>query len=479
MFRSLFQIIADLRQNLRGGARLAFLRPLNEALCVSPGQVVALVLLYLATTLLVSVAYGGLNGYLNFYALPSAVFFVPLLFLFAFIVARRNGHPSLVLLIPVAFISADIAVNLIYGVLELTIKNIKPGLLPHYTQQIIYFSYFVWWILIALVFLYRYARPRLTKQKTSAFRHLQPLFYNLLFILIILAPSYWLPRNDLWVASASPDTRPQYEASIAKEENFHAQAALFSDGLNALAPERPGITDLYFVGFAAYANEDVFMKELRVIERLFKDRFDTATRSISLINHPQTAKDTPIATVTHLAMVLHRLGKIINADEDIVFLYLTSHGSKQHELSVDFWPLQLNTITPAGLKKMFDDAAIKWRVVVISACYSGGYVEPLKDAHTLIMTASDPQQTSFGCGSESDFTYFGKAVFDEELRRTHSFTKAFDQAKISILKREKAEGFDPSNPQIFVGDEMRDKLLELETRLSQTHGIALHEQKIQ
>jgi hypothetical protein len=334
-------------------------------------------------------------------------------------------------------------------------------------QSIIYYGTFFWWILIATFFLLRYASSGLTKQVSALSNFSRRGLYIPLFILINLAPSYLLPRGELWEAKYEAKDSPRYALSIDREENFHAQPALFKDALDALAPERPGITDLYFVGFAAYANEDVFMKELRVIEPLFKQRFDTQDRSIVLINNPQSAATTPIATGTNLAMTFHRLAKTMNVEEDIAFLYFTSHGSKQHELSVNFWPLKLNQITPISLKKMFDDAGIKWRVIVVSACYSGGYIEPLKDEHTLVMTASDANNTSFGCGSESDFTYFGKAVFDEELRKTFSFTQAFEQAKASILKREKADNFEPSNPQIIVGEKIAEKLKEFETRLAQ------------
>ena len=71
-------------------------------------------------------------------------------------------------------------------------------------------------------------------------------------------------------------------------------------------------------------------------------------------------------------------------------------------------------------------------------------------------------------------------MFDEELRKTYSFTRAFEQAKASILTREKAENFEPSNPQIFVGEKIAVKLKELETRLAQlplaqTAGALPHE----
>ena len=115
---------------------------------------------------------------------------------------------------------------------------------------------------------------------------------------------------------------------------------------------------------------------------------------------------------------------------------------------------------------MLDEAHIKWRVIVISACYSGGYVEPLRNENTMVMTASDATHTSFGCGTESDFTYFGRALFDEELRRTTSFERAFESARTTIARREQAAGEEPSNPQIFVGPAIRAKLAAYEKRLA-------------
>jgi hypothetical protein len=149
-----------------------------------------------------------------------------------------------------------------------------------------------------------------------------------------------------------------------------------------------------------------------------------------------------------------------------VMLYLESHGTRDHRLAVEFWPLQLNPLTPQLLRRMLDDSKIKWRIIVVSACYSGGFIEPLKDEHTLIMTASAADRTSFGCGSESEATYFGDALFQHALRFDDSFVTAFDKARERIAERERAEGVSPpSDPQIYVGDAMAAKLPQLETAL--------------
>jgi hypothetical protein len=201
------------------------------------------------------------------------------------------------------------------------------------------------------------------------------------------------------------------------------------------------------------------------VRQLFRDRFDADGRMVTLVNNPRTVAQLPVASATALARTLDRVGKLLDPEEDVLFLYLTSHGSDDHRLAMQFWPLQLDDIDPAMLKRMLDRSGIKWRVIVISACYSGGFIEPLQNDHTLIMTAADAEHQSFGCGAASDFTYFAKAYFDEALRGTYSFQSAFEQARASIDARERAEGRTPSNPQIFVGDAIQDKLQRLDKRL--------------
>jgi len=51
---------------------------------------------------------------------------------------------------------------------------------------------------------------------------------------------------------------------------------------------------------------------------------------------------------------------------------------------------------------MLVDSNIKWKVLVVSACYSGGFVEPLKDANTVVITAADDKSSSFGCALGRD-----------------------------------------------------------------------------
>lgn len=157
----------------------------------------------------------------------------------------------------------------------------------------------------------------------------------------------------------------------------------------------------------------------------------------------------------------------MDRENDLLVVYLTSHGARDHQLAATNGPLSVPWLTPAELRKALDDAGIRHRVVAISACYSGGWIEPMATEHTLVMTAADATHTSYGCGRLSELTFFGRAVFDEELRKTRSLEAAFAAAVPVIKQREidagKEDGF--SNPQIRVGEKIRPVLAELARRL--------------
>ena len=277
---------------------------------------------------------------------------------------------------------------------------------------------------------------------------------TLALALVFPAPRLWEERPA--VAAVDPDA--EQLPRVESEEVLAAQPKLLFEALTGLEEREPGTTNLYFVGFAGDASQDVFRNDMEAAQEVVDARLGTEGRSVVLINSPKTVLDAPLATVTNLQASLSTVGRLIDTEEDIAFLYLSSHGSADHRLYVNFPPLILQQLTPIALHRMLQEAGIKWKVVVVSACYSGGYVEPLKDPYTLVITSSRADRTSFGCDNASEFTYFGQAYFQEALKKTTSFVEAFELARAAIAERERAEGLTPSEPQIYVGDAIRDKL---------------------
>src|SRR5262249_31546872 len=93
----------------------------------------------------------------------------------------------------------------------------------------------------------------------------------------------------------------------------------------------------------------------------------------------------------------------------------------------------------------------RYKVVIISACYSGVFIPPLANADTLLITAAHTNHPSFGCQGKAKWTYFGDAFFNVALRRATTLKDALVVARPLVLKRELGQGFDPSHPQMAGG----------------------------
>ena len=224
------------------------------------------------------------------------------------------------------------------------------------------------------------------------------------------------------------------------------------------------------MGVAGASYQDVFKLEIERIKEQFDTRFGTFGRSIELVNHPATRTEIPIASKTSMEMALRRIGQQMNKESDVLFLYMTSHGLP-NVFEMENAPLDLAQVDPKWLRETLDAAGIRWRVIVISSCYSGSFVPALQDENTLIITASAADRQSFGCSSEADYTYFGRAFFDQAMREQTSIQSAFVEAKETVAQWENAQGFEPSEPQWSIGKNMELMLPQLEQRLFPPKGI--------
>jgi hypothetical protein len=279
----------------------------------------------------------------------------------------------------------------------------------------------------------------------------------------VMAFGIWHEPMRLWHPERQES---RAEPFVLTQEITERQAGLLGERLQALRPQRPGVIDVYTITFAPYADEDVFRLESERVASVMQERFDAAGQTLQLVNHRQTVIELPWATPLNLQRAVERVAALMDRDEDVLLIHLTSHGAADGELAVRLWPLQIEPVTPALLKQWLDGAGIRWRIVSVSACYSGSWIAPLAEPGTLVMTAADAEHTSFGCGRNSSLTYFGRAMFDEQLRHTWSFEQAHAEARRVIEQREreagKSDGY--SNPQIQVGGEIRAQLAELEAQ---------------
>lgn len=279
-----------------------------------------------------------------------------------------------------------------------------------------------------------------------------------------------VPGAQYWYAAQTEENEAEPKYLQLTQEMMERQPPLLAQRLQEVQPQRAGIVDLYAIGFAPYAHEDVFRRESDMVTSVMAQRFDATGRTLQLVNHVDTAEQWPWATPLNLQRAIQHIASVMDREEDVLFLHLTSHGARDGELAAAFWPLNVASVTPAQLKTWLDEAGIRHRVISISACYSGSWLAPLAGEDTLVVTAADADHTSYGCGRLSELTFFGRAMYDEQLRNsTLSFEDAHAAARTVIKEREEEAGKDDgySNPQISVGSAIRERLARLRERLAQ------------
>lgn len=453
--------LRNLLANIAAGTRLArFAKTRTADFRISPDQVLFLILLDLAADVV-----SGLLGNLpdpafNIYAIPVYGFHFAVLLLCAYLVRSLGAAEKNLLIIPTAMLSLAPVIYLFWYPVMWAQNQIFDG--EAVTPTVLYTLYFVWLFAVVLRII-GLTHPR------STLRHGMAL--TAMLVTWFVPSWYFSGQSEFWYPADSDDTENDpYSAfrNLDAEAIFYTQPPLLEQSFAPLQTQRAGLIDTYFLGFAGYARQDVFLKESRYAQGLFDRNFDTAGRSLVLANHLSTYASTPLANGHNLAASLKAIGARMNPEEDILVMYMTSHGSKEQGLSADFWPLRLNDIKPDALKRYLDEAGIKWRVLMISSCYSGTFVDALKNPHTVIATAAAADRTSFGCGDHNDFTYFGEAVLKDQLSHRHGIVEALQDASAEIAKREQAEGIEEhSEPQIFVGDAIAPKLKLLEDQLAE------------
>lgn len=388
-----------------------------------------------------------LAGEWSWFAVPSAVFHLVLLLIAAVVSAAALGRREDVPRILLAGILAAAVIDVLFTGLVTAVQWVGRG-----SETLAW--RFGWvpgaWLALSIATYAARSVPR-------SMRRLGVLVASLVLVAYPLANVY--RERTVWQVRYDPDDTQSYRAGgVAGEDIFYKQPVLLAQELKAIQPGTKGVIDLFFLGMAGYGSQDVFMREVNSVAGIFRDRFGTDGRTVRLINNPKTLLDTPVASKTSLKQALKRISDVMDKDEDILVLFMTSHGSEKHIFTLQLWPMNFHEVDPATLRSLLDESGIRNRVVIVSACYSGGFVKALENPDTLVITASAPDKNSFGCTNEAEWTYFGKAYFDDALRKTRSFTAAFRIAKPEIEARERREKYDHSEPQMSIGHAIAARL---------------------
>jgi hypothetical protein len=434
--------LAQLARNLAAGLRLALFLPVTRlAFRIDVPQL----LLLFALSALIDVGTdwvrAGPDGFFSWGGAGSEVFAGGMLMLGGALLALAYRQPALTLAIPVLLLAA-------FPLLQLV--QVLPALVPEVP--------FAW-------------------AATGAGLDLVGLLWGLALLvrtvgvaLVPGGPQRWLRATaggmllslPMWVGPLFMENMPWWEdasapgdattTNAASELVLTAQGELLDDALSALDDERPGVTDLYFVGFAGDARQEGYLADVNSAQRVMDERWDTRGRSILLANNADTMLDLPIASLTHLRATLTEIGAAIDPEVDVVMLYIASSGIRGGRLEAVLPPLDLLPLTGPVVRALLDEAGIRWRIIVVSACASGAWVEALEDDSTLILTATRPDESTPACAVDADGTALGKALFEGELAKSSSLAAAVDAARARL----------PAGTMLSIGSAMVEKLKELE-----------------
>jgi hypothetical protein len=126
-------------------------------------------------------------------------------------------------------------------------------------------------------------------------------------------------------------------------------------------PREPGRINLYLLTVAGDGSQEVFRREVEFVQTEFARRFGTAGRTVSLVNSRNTVTSAPMATATSIRQALKALASRMDREQDILFLFLTSHGSHDHELSLNQNGMELANLRATELAALLKESGIRWK----------------------------------------------------------------------------------------------------------------------
>jgi hypothetical protein len=177
------------------------------------------------------------------------------------------------------------------------------------------------------------------------------------------------------------------------------------------ARSRDGIRETYILSFGLFGPESVFASEAEKAAEILQARLQPDAQLLVRFNHKRGGS----ATSATLAAALRSAGHAMDPEKDVLVVFLTSHGSPDGLAVVA--GRRSETLSPRSFRSMLNASGARYRVVIISACYSGVFARALADPRTLVITAAAPDRPSFGCEDGANWTYFGEAFFNQALRR--------------------------------------------------------------
>jgi len=139
---------------------------------------------------------------------------------------------------------------------------------------------------------------------------------------------------------------------------------------------------------------------------------------------------------------------------DIVVVMLTSHGSPDVLAVKTSANGPVSGVSADGVAEFLAPLNNDLQIIILQACFSGSLIDELRSPNRIIMTAAAADRSSFGCNPESDNTWFIRNL-NRAMGMGGSWQQVFARTQALVAQDEANVGVPASNPQSFVGNNMR------------------------
>ena len=216
-----------------------------------------------------------------------------------------------------------------------------------------------------------------------------------------------------------------------------------------------GTKKVIYAGFALHADSTAFQGDVTLVRDAV--RSVNSQISVLLLSNQFEHADLvyPFATKENIKSVLSSVARWAD-QETLVVLLFTSHGSPNLlRIKIGYGGYSTN-LSANELRDYLAELKSIPTLLIISACFSGSFVPILANENRIIITAAAKDRVSFGCSFDSKATFFIEEFFHNNFNPLISLEQLFSQARKQVGERERRNKFSASQPQMFVGERMKN-----------------------
>ncbi len=245
---------------------------------------------------------------------------------------------------------------------------------------------------------------------------------------------------------------PNKKESLAQSDALiQKQLAAVEAGLKAVPA---GQKATVYLGFAMHSESRAFHGDVMLGLQRFKE-VNPNTYSIILSNKRETSDlEYPFATIYSMRQVFNNLTTLLKGKNVELVLLASTHGNKELlSIHIDKYYTGINPIMLRDWLAPLSNNGANRSLLILSACYSGSFIDTLKAPNRTIMTSASAATTSFGCAYEDKNTYFVEALLKDKVNPNEPVQVWFDKASKAVLNKEvEKNAGHPSTPQIYINN---------------------------